>query len=428
MNKETNGRAVKERVRGGNTSRGNLENHLIERRYNEEGRERKYPAREYAVWSSGRNEDTENPLPKRDSRIRIKEDIQIRPPFSDEEREDGISVRIRTKDTEEYTGNTDSGETSREREWEIVARGRSGNARALEGRNGKDRSYRNNNGRKSVDKKVRRRPPKTVAVAIKGEEGFSYADALKKARTEISLKEMGIGTTKIRRATNGGIIIEIPGAENKAKANLLVQKLKQILSAETKVTRPSIKGELRVVGFDESVSVEEIKETIAADGECEYDETSVSDIRPMRNGLYMTWVRCPLAAATRIANNGRIKIGWSAVRVELLEARPKQCYKCWEFGHTKGVCRSETDRSALCFKCGKENHSYKECKNELHCIICAQEGSEANHRIGSFRCKASKRSVSVRNHGGNGTRSRSPRAERRSATRPPHNGSTDTAN
>jgi len=65
-------------------------------------------------------------------------------------------------------------------------------------------------------------------VAIKGEEGFSYADALKKARTEISLKEIGINTTKIRRATNGGIIIEIPGAENKEKANVLVQKLTDI--------------------------------------------------------------------------------------------------------------------------------------------------------------------------------------------------------
>lgn len=66
-----------------------------------------------------------------------------------------------------------------------------------------------------------------MAVAIKGEEGFSYADALKKARTEISLKEIGINTTKIRRATNGGIIIEIPGAD-KEKANVLVQKLTDI--------------------------------------------------------------------------------------------------------------------------------------------------------------------------------------------------------
>ncbi|EFN69220.1 hypothetical protein EAG_08157, partial [Camponotus floridanus] len=237
----------------------------------------------------------------------------------------------------------------------------------------------------------RRRPPKTVAVVIKGEEGFSYADALKQARTEISLKEIGIGTTKIRKAMNGGIIIEIPGVENKDKANILAQKLKQILPKETKITRPSIKGELRVIGFDESVKAEEIKEIITEIGECEYNEISVSDIRPMRSGLFMTWVRCPLVAAVKLANNGKLKIGWSIVRVELLEARPKQCYKCWEFGHTRGVCKSEIDRSSLCFKCGRADHSYRECKNELYCALCAQEGIEANHRIGSLRCKVRKK-------------------------------------
>lgn len=85
-----------------------------------------------------------------------------------------------------------------------------------------------------------------MAVAIKGDEGFSYAEALKKARTEISLKEIGIKMTKIRRAANGGIIIEIPGVENNEKANTLARKLKQVLPDEARITRPNIKGELRV--------------------------------------------------------------------------------------------------------------------------------------------------------------------------------------
>jgi len=420
-----------ERIRGGNTARENLEDRFTEQRYKEEERAREYPALEYRIGSPYGREDAKKSLPKREMRIRVKEDIQIRPPFDSEEREDGAPVEIRTKEAKERTRFTGTNGVRQERDWETVTRKRSGNARAWEGRSENDRDYRNRNngGRKLADSKVRRRPPKTVVIAIKGEkEGFSYADALKKARTEISLKEIGIGVTKIRKATNGGIIIEIPGAENKDKANLLVQKLKQVLPAETKITRPSIKGELRVVGFDESVSAEEIKETIAADCECDFDEISVNDIMPMRNGLYMTWIRCPLAAAAKIANNGRIKIGWSLVRAELLEARPKQCYKCWEFGHTKGVCRSDIDRSALCFKCGKKGHSYKDCKNELHCILCAQEGGEANHRIGSFRCKASKRSVNEKKYGINETRGGSLQAERRSVTRSPQNGSADTAN
>ncbi|GAB1860699.1 CCHC-type domain-containing protein [Camponotus japonicus] len=200
-------------------------------------------------------------------------------------------------------------ETTQKRVWETVTRRKNKNVRTAIAGNEGTIDYRTDNREKITDNRVRRRPPKTVGVAIKGEEGFSYADALKKARTEISLKEIGIDTTKIRRATNGGIIIEIPGAENKEKANVLVQKLKQILLKKAKITRPSIKGELRVIGFDESVKKEEIREIMTEMGECEYDEINIGDIRPMRNGLFMTWARCPLAATVKIANNGKIKLG-----------------------------------------------------------------------------------------------------------------------
>lgn len=160
---------------------------------------------------------------------------------------------------------------------------------------------------------------------------------------------------------------------------------------DAKITRPSIKGELRIVGFDESVIKEEIGEIVIERGECEYDEINVGNIRPMRNGLFMVWVQCPLAAAVKVANTGKIRLGWSMARVELLEARPQQCFKCWEFGHVRSTCTSKIDRSALCFKCGKSGHSYKDCKNELLCILCAQKGLEASHRIGSFKCKIDKR-------------------------------------
>jgi len=104
-------------------------------------------------------------------------------------------------------------------------------------------------------------------------------------------------------------VIKIPGADNREKANVLAQKLKQILPREAKITRPSIKGELRVVGFDESVKKEEIREIMMETGECEYDEINIGDIRSMRNGLFMTWAQCSLVAAVKMANNGKIKLG-----------------------------------------------------------------------------------------------------------------------
>lgn len=48
---------------------------------------------------------------------------------------------------------------------------------------------------------------------------MTYAEILKKARSEGSLVELGIGYTRIRKAVNGRIIIEIPGAEGASKAD-----------------------------------------------------------------------------------------------------------------------------------------------------------------------------------------------------------------
>lgn len=57
-----------------------------------------------------------------------------------------------------------------------------------------------------------RKAPRPAAVMITGkEEGFSYAEALKKARGAISLDKLEIERTKISRATNGGLLIEVMG-------------------------------------------------------------------------------------------------------------------------------------------------------------------------------------------------------------------------
>lgn len=49
-------------------------------------------------------------------------------------------------------------------------------------------------------------------------EGFSYASALKEARESISLDELNIEKTKIRRAANGSMLIEIMGHDGVGKA------------------------------------------------------------------------------------------------------------------------------------------------------------------------------------------------------------------
>lgn len=185
-------------------------------------------------------------------------------------------------------------------------------------------------------------------------EGFSYAEAIKNLREKIALPELDIRESHIRKAANGGVIIEIPGADRVNKAEKLKAKVAEVLGASAKVSRPSVKGELRIIGFDDSVVVDEIADVVAMAGKCRVDEVKVGTIRAMTNGLYSAWVQCPLSAAITASQPGKIHIGWTVARVELLKARPTLCYRCWGKGHVQAQCRSKTDRSCACYRCGEE--------------------------------------------------------------------------
>lgn len=99
----------------------------------------------------------------------------------------------------------------------------------------------------SIKKSVTsRKPPKTAAVMIVGNsEDFSYADALKRARAKISLDELRIERTKIRRAANSGMLIEVMGPEGTDKANVLAEQLRVVLQDNARVTRPVAREEVR---------------------------------------------------------------------------------------------------------------------------------------------------------------------------------------
>lgn len=66
---------------------------------------------------------------------------------------------------------------------------------------------------------------------------------MKKARTNISLSDLQIGSPRIRKGVNGATIIEISGPENIEKTDQLVVKLQEVLD-DAVITRPTIKGEL----------------------------------------------------------------------------------------------------------------------------------------------------------------------------------------
>ncbi|KYN09548.1 hypothetical protein ALC57_18335 [Trachymyrmex cornetzi] len=102
--------------------------------------------------------------------------------------------------------------------------------------------------------------------------GVTYAEVMKLARSKISLDDLSITNTRIRKAQAGGLLIEIPGGEETgAKAEALVDKLKGVIAEneykeEVNVVRPMRRAEMRLVDIDQSVTAEEVAEAVARNG------------------------------------------------------------------------------------------------------------------------------------------------------------------
>ncbi|EFN67291.1 hypothetical protein EAG_00382, partial [Camponotus floridanus] len=166
----------------------------------------------------------------------------------------------------------------------------------------------------------KRKMPKTAAVSIKGDEkqGFSYAEVLRKARSQIKMEEFQIEAPRIRKGLNGATIIEISGPECNEKAQQLASKLQEVLKEDkAAITTPMIRGNLRLTGLDESIGKDEIGWAIEEEGGCDNKDTRIGEIRKTRRGMGVVWVQCPLKAAIEIAKKKKIKVGWTIVGVTL---------------------------------------------------------------------------------------------------------------
>lgn len=127
--------------------------------------------------------------------------------------------------------------------------------------------------------------------------------------------------------------LEIPGEERNEKAEALKKRIAGVLGEAAKVTRPTVKGEVRLTGLDDSVVPEEVADVLAMKGDGDPKEIKVGTIRPMNNGLNMVWAQGPIEVMLKASSEGKLKIGWTVARIDLLKNRPSQCYRCWERGH-----------------------------------------------------------------------------------------------
>lgn len=130
----------------------------------------------------------------------------------------------------------------------------------------------------------KRKPPRSAAVTLTCPPD-KYAEAMKIARENINLKELGIPALRPKRATTGAIILEVPGPNGAERALALKDKMAEALKTMegVRVARPVKMADLRVRDLIESTSIMEVKETIASLGGC-----SGNDIKPERSACLTT--------------------------------------------------------------------------------------------------------------------------------------------
>lgn len=153
------------------------------------------------------------------------------------------------------------------------------------------------------------------------------------------------------------------------------------------VSKPEKMADIRLTGLDDSVTTAEIEAAIRKAIGCP-GQMKLGQIRVTPSGTGTLWLRCPVAAANRLAREGRLLVGWVAARVHLLEPRPLQCFRCLERGHTRQRCTTDHDRSKLCYRCGQPEHQAAGCTADPECPVCRDQGRRASHRCGGHACKA----------------------------------------
>ncbi|XP_028030638.1 uncharacterized protein LOC114243372, partial [Bombyx mandarina] len=262
------------------------------------------------------------------------------------------------------------------------------------------------------------RAPRSAAVVLEllpaaKEKGITYMEVMSRARGAVDVDAIGVeGGLKVRHTANGARLLECPGAQSGAAADRLVARLREILPDPeiVRIERPVKMAEVKLTGLDECATQDEVAAAIASQGNCALAHVKVGELRSTYSGARTAWARCPVQAAILLATPpsgkpantpGRLRVGWIMAQVQLQEARPWRCLRCFGTGHGLAKCPSTVDRSGLCFRCGQSGHKAATCTAVPHCVLCDAAKRQADHRAGGPACRSAPSSTKRRRGGKN---------------------------
>jgi len=238
---------------------------------------------------------------------------------------------------------------------------------------------------------MRKKIPRSAVVHVYCEEGSDgdYSDILKRARHEICIEKMGISKLKIRKAFNGGIIIEIFEEDASEKARLLAGRLHSVFEKyhkEIRISCPVKKVNLALTNIIEIPSSEDVIAAVTRESGCDPLQVQVGRTSKNRNGTYMIRFRCPIPAAVKLLETRSLRLGWSASGIVWLRNSGSRCFRCWATGHVSWECPMQVSRCGHCFRCGEGSHIARDCSNPVSCPVCKDRNLRYDHLAGGISC------------------------------------------
>ncbi|CAI6376222.1 unnamed protein product [Macrosiphum euphorbiae] len=202
---------------------------------------------------------------------------------------------------------------------------------------------------------VRKRTPKTEAVTISApREGETYASVMKRVTQEVNLRELGVEVITTRKTKSGAVLLEVGNSEEAGK---LADRMRQVIGEDATVGRPTRSTPILILDvpnwIEEAEVISQLVNFDSSFGDC---QIRISD----NQGSRTAFCRIPMKVASKVADAGRIRIGWAMCRAKLLERKDRVCYKCQGTGHVAAACNSEAKPKA-CFKCKSLEHLAREC-------------------------------------------------------------------
>lgn len=209
-------------------------------------------------------------------------------------------------------------------------------------------------------------------------EGETYANLVKKIKTNIDITQTGVKIKSLRKTLKGDLLLEVEGGEEKTKTMMRKIAEKNLFN-EIVVTGRSTT--VHISDIDADISKEDLRNEIKKNsGEGKSENIKVLNMWPNRIGNQTAAVELEQGLARKLLKIGELKIGWTLCKIRK-RINITRSFKCLLHGHKTKECKGP-DRSGDCMKCGQSGHKAKDYKNKDFCTPCKEEG----HRADQTKC------------------------------------------